>query len=115
MRQADEEFIEEVKIRGAWAPLYRFGLEEAFLPDYEINNWYTSTHPENLFTNELLAAWPTTDRRYALRNNQFAVHHVDRRTERRPLANSDEMRGILEAPSVSPCLMLQSSKQLSTV
>jgi arylamine N-acetyltransferase len=77
----DDEFIEEVKIHDAWVPLYRFGLQEAFLPDYEVNNWYTSTHPRNLFVNELLAARPAPGRRYALRNNQFTVHHLNGRTE----------------------------------
>ena len=63
-----------------------------------MNNWYASTHRRNLFTNELLAARPAPDRLYALRNNQFTVHHLDGRTERRTLANADEMREILEGP-----------------
>jgi hypothetical protein len=24
-------------------------IQESFLPDYEVNNWYTSTHPANLY------------------------------------------------------------------
>lgn len=98
LRGVDDEFIEEVKIRDAWMPLYRFGLQEAFLPDYEINNWYTATHPRNLFVNELLAARPLSDRRYALRNNQFTVHHLNGETERRVLKSVDEMRKVLEGP-----------------
>jgi N-hydroxyarylamine O-acetyltransferase len=98
LQRAGDEFIEEVKIRDAWVPLYRFGLQEAFSADYEVNNWYTSTHPDNLFVNELLAAQPAPNRRYALRNNQFTVHHLNGRTDRRILANADEMREILEGP-----------------
>lgn len=98
LRRVDDEFIEEVKIRDAWIPLYRFSLQEAFLSDYEVNNWYTATHPDNLFVNELLAARPVSDRRYALRNNQFTVHHLNGKTERRILMDVDEMREILEGP-----------------
>ncbi|MBA2350407.1 MAG: arylamine N-acetyltransferase [Burkholderiales bacterium] len=96
--KVDDEFIEEVRIREAWVPLYRFGLQKAFLPDYEVINWYTSTRPETLFVTELLAARPVSDRRYALRNNQFTVHYLNGRTERRILANADEMREILRGP-----------------
>ncbi|MGH8773185.1 MAG: arylamine N-acetyltransferase, partial [Burkholderiales bacterium] len=65
---------------------------------YEVINWYTSTRPGTLFVTELLAARPVSDRRYALRNNQFTVHHLDGRTERRILANANEMREILQGP-----------------
>jgi N-hydroxyarylamine O-acetyltransferase len=93
-----DEFIEQAKIRGAWVSLYRFGLFENLLPDYEVNNWYLWNHPSSLFVTGLLAARPAPDRRYALLNNEFAVHHLDGRTERRLLRSAAEMREILEGP-----------------
>jgi N-hydroxyarylamine O-acetyltransferase len=94
--KANDEFIEQVNIRGDWVSLYRFNLQENLLPDYEVTNWYLSNHPGSLFVTGLLAARPAPDRRYALMNNQFAVHHLNGHTERRLLANADEMRETLE-------------------
>ncbi|MGH8772336.1 MAG: arylamine N-acetyltransferase family protein [Burkholderiales bacterium] len=93
---AGDEFIEQVKIRGAWVPLYRFGLAEYLLPDYEVSNWYLSNHPGSRFVTGLLAARPAPDRRYAMLNNQLAVHHLNGSTERRVIPNAVEMRWTLE-------------------
>jgi N-hydroxyarylamine O-acetyltransferase len=94
--KANDEFIEQAKIRGNWMSLYRFSLQESLLPDYEVTNWYLSNHPDSRFVIGLLAARPAPDRRYALLNNQFAVHHLNGHTERRILANADDMRETLE-------------------
>lgn len=94
--QAGQEFVMQAKIRGDWKTLYRFDIQEQLLPDYEVSNWYVSTHPDSIFVTGLMAARPAPDRRYALRNNELAVHHLDGSTERRILTNVVEMRGILE-------------------
>jgi N-hydroxyarylamine O-acetyltransferase len=94
--KANDEFIEQVNIQGNWLSLYRFSLQDTLLPDYEVTNWYLSNHPDSRFVTGLLAARAAPDRRYALRNNQFAVHHLKGHTERRILANADEMRETLE-------------------
>ena len=66
------------------------------MPDYEVSNWYVSTHPDSLFVTGLMAARPATDCRYALRNNEFAAHHLNGNTERRVLTSAAEMRETLE-------------------
>jgi N-hydroxyarylamine O-acetyltransferase len=91
-----EEFVLQALIGEAWRPLYRFGLQEQLLPDYEVTNWYLSNHPESQFVTTLMAARPEPDRRYALRNNQLAVHHLNGRSEQRILATAAEMRQTLE-------------------
>ncbi len=60
--KTDEEFIEQVNIDGYWVSLYRFSLAEQLLPDYEMANWYISTHPDSRFVTGLLAARPAPDR-----------------------------------------------------
>lgn len=94
--RAGQEFVMQAKIRGDWKTLYRFDLQEQLLSDYEVSNWYVSTHPDSIFVTGLMAARPAKDCRYALRNNELAVHHLDGSTERRILTNVVEMRGILE-------------------
>lgn len=93
---AGEEFVMQAKIRGIWKTLYRFGLQEQLLPDYEVSNWYLSNHPESIFVTGLMAARPAPGCRYALRNNELAVHHLHGGTERRRLASLAEMRDILD-------------------
>ena len=87
----------QAKIRGDWKTLYRFDLQEQLLSDYEVSNWYVSNHPESIFVTGLMAARPATNRRYALRNNEFTVHHLNGSTERRVLTNVAEMRETLES------------------
>lgn len=89
-------YIMQVKIGQAWNSLYRFDLQEQQLPDYEVSNWYVSSHPNSLFINTLIAARPDSDRRYALRNNQLTVHHLNGETERQTLKTVAELRAVLE-------------------
>jgi N-hydroxyarylamine O-acetyltransferase len=79
-----------------WKSLYRFDLHEQQLPDYEVSNWYISTHPNSLFVNSLIAARPDSERRYALRNNQLVIHHLDGPNERKILNTATELRSVLE-------------------
>jgi N-hydroxyarylamine O-acetyltransferase len=43
----------------------------------------------------LIAARPTPEARYALRNTTLTTHHRDGRTERRELADAAELREVL--------------------
>ncbi len=97
--RAGGEFVMQAKIGGAWRPLYRFDLQEQRLPDYEVYNWYTSSHPDSHFVNGLTVARPAPDRRYALRNNELAAHYLNGNTERRVLTSAAEMRETLKAAS----------------
>ncbi len=90
------EFVVQAQRNGSWKKLYRFGLEEHFLSDYEIVNWYLANHPGSQFLRQLIAARPATDCRYTLRNNELAVHHLRGGTERRVLEGPSELRATLE-------------------
>jgi N-hydroxyarylamine O-acetyltransferase len=90
-----DQYMVQAKAGGTWRSLYRFGMEEQSLQDYEISNWYLSSHPKSKFVTALIAARPDADRRHALRNNQLTVHHLDGRTERRVLHSAAELAGVL--------------------
>jgi N-hydroxyarylamine O-acetyltransferase len=85
----------QAEVRGAWRTLYRFDLQEQVLPDYELASWYLSNHPESHFTQKLIAARTDSQRRYALSNNELAVHRVGAETERRKVASAAELREVL--------------------
>jgi N-hydroxyarylamine O-acetyltransferase len=94
--KAGDEFTEQVNIGGHWVSLYRFTLSEQLLPDYEMANWYLSTHPASRFVTGLLAARPAPDRRYGLLNNQLTVHYRSGGKDRRLITSVAGMRETLE-------------------
>jgi N-hydroxyarylamine O-acetyltransferase len=97
VRRAGDAFIMQADISGAWKSLYRFELQQQFLVDYEVTNWYLSNHPQSPFVTGLIAARPDSDHRYALRNNEFTVHHRRGGTERHLLTSAAELRTTLES------------------
>ena len=79
----------EAKLGERWAPMYRFDLSDALAPDYEIANWYVSTHPGSPFVSLLMVARALPDRRLALMNGNLAIYGpdgVERRTVETPEA-----------------------------
>ncbi|HEY9641470.1 MAG TPA: arylamine N-acetyltransferase [Coleofasciculaceae cyanobacterium] len=104
----DHAYIMQAFLSQQWKSLYRFDLQEQQLPDYEVSNWYVSTHPQSLFTTTLIVAKPDADRRYALRDNQLTTHYLDGRIEQRVLTTVEELRAVLEdvfhltLPAIAP-------------
>lgn len=74
----------EALIDGDWQPLYVVSHEPQLDVDYELRNWYTSTHPNSHFRHNLMVARTTPQARYTLRNNRYTVRRpggaVDQRT-----------------------------------
>jgi N-hydroxyarylamine O-acetyltransferase len=91
-----DEYLMEGLVRDAWVPLYRFTLAELAPSDYEVGNWYVSTYPSSLFVNFLMASRPAPGLRYALRNNELAIHRLKEGTERQTLRTAEELRSVLE-------------------
>lgn len=86
----------EAQLEGTWKGLYIFDLQPQALADYEMPNWYLCNHPESHFLIGVVAARVERDRRYALRNTEFAVHFPRGDTERRTLTSGAEIRRTLE-------------------
>jgi N-hydroxyarylamine O-acetyltransferase len=96
LTRGDGALIAQAEISGAWRSLYKFDLQAQVLPDYEVSSWYLSHHPASPFVTTLMAARPDRDRRYALRNNELAIHHLAGGTDRRLLTSAGELRTALE-------------------
>ena len=88
-------FVLEAFLAGQWMPLYRFTLEPQFPSDYEVSNWHLCHHPSSFFRQILMAARATPEGRYALRNNNLAIHRKNG-TEKRTLADAAALRASLE-------------------
>lgn len=96
LQESDRAYTMQTYIEREWKTLYRFDLIEQHLPDYEVSNWYVSTHPDSLFVNSLMVARPDRDCRYTLLNNQLTIRYLDGRNERQILADVGELRDVLE-------------------
>jgi N-hydroxyarylamine O-acetyltransferase len=78
-----------------WGALYHFSLEVQAPRDYDVFNWYTSTHPASRFVNNIVAARIDGDVRYTLLNREFGIHHSDGRVERSELKTAGEVHDAL--------------------
>lgn len=94
--RAEGDYILEVKPHDAWLPLYRFDLRAQERIDYEVANWYVSTHPSSQFRHHLLVARPGPNgSRHTLRDNELALHRPGLETDRRLLTTPSEIRETL--------------------
>ena len=95
--KTDEDLFEmQVNIGAEWMGLYRFDLQKQLPVDYEVSNWYTSTHPSSQFVTNLMAARADTGCRHTLLDNSYALRFPDAPSEKRTLNSVEEMREILE-------------------
>ena len=69
----EEELQLQTRLERAWVPLYQLSLQPQLAVDYELPNWYTSTHPSSHFRHQLSVALTTPQARYALKNARLSV------------------------------------------
>ena len=87
---------QQTRLPSGWQGLYRFTLEAAHPADYEVSNWYTSTHPASIFTNGLLAERLTPTVRTSLFNTSLTRRHADGRVEQVALTSAADLSRALE-------------------
>ncbi|MDY7534187.1 arylamine N-acetyltransferase [Pseudomonas sp. Bout1] len=85
------------QVAGEWRGLYVFDLQVQSRIDYEIGNWYVSTHPNSPFLGQLKVALIGPGFRRTLNNGQYAIHYLDRASEKRVIDNVDELLTLLQA------------------
>jgi N-hydroxyarylamine O-acetyltransferase len=91
----DEKYSLQAKIGDEWQTMYVFDLQRQEIADYEVSNWYLCNHPGSQFVKGLVCARAAPEKRHALRNSRYAVHHPDGRTERRLVASVGELKDLL--------------------
>lgn len=82
--QANGDTLLETKLED-WTPVYHLQADRPQPIDYEVANWYTSTHPASRFRQVLMAARTVPGARYALLNNRLTVRKTGEAAERRTL------------------------------
>ena len=79
----------ETQLPDGWSPVYMLSPEPALDSDYIAANWFTSTHPESGFRQELRVALTTPERRTALANNRLTIRRAKGAMERRLLSEAE--------------------------
>lgn len=78
-----------------WASTCRFTLEPQTPADYEVSSWYTSTHPESLFTNNLIVERPAPGFRRMIFNDMFVERKLGAPQETTMIESVDQMVSLL--------------------
>jgi N-hydroxyarylamine O-acetyltransferase len=68
LSEADGRYTLQTLLPAGWQDVYRFSLEPQLPADYAVANWFTATHPDSLFRNNLLMERLLPDRRVTLFN-----------------------------------------------
>jgi N-hydroxyarylamine O-acetyltransferase len=94
-KQADGYML-RANVAGEWRSMYLFDLQRQEEIDYTLGNWYVSTHPESPFAKRLMVARTGDGWRRTLNNGSFAIHRMGADSERREVADVDELIAVLE-------------------
>jgi N-hydroxyarylamine O-acetyltransferase len=97
IEQHEDGYTLRANVGGEWRAMYIFDLQRQEDIDYAVGNWYVSTHPESSFIRQLMVARTGEGWRRTLNNGSFAIHRIGRETERRQVADVDELMGLLRS------------------
>jgi N-hydroxyarylamine O-acetyltransferase len=91
-----KELTLQSKLGHRWEHIYRVVPLPRFDAEYEICNWFTGTHPQSPYLNNLIAALPGPNgTRLTLFNARFNVRYASGQVERRTLRDEAEYRSVL--------------------
>jgi N-hydroxyarylamine O-acetyltransferase len=88
-------FTQQAKLGETWSDVYLFSTDEAPGIDFEVGNWYTSTHPQSRFRQHLGVSIAGENCRHTLLNRELSTRHADGRVEKRTIDSADELLAVL--------------------
>ena len=91
----DRDFELQMRTADGWRGMYRFADDVQGLADFEVANWFTSTHPRSRFRQNLVGARVVGDQRINLLNTTVTVWPKDGPSETRTLTGPDDLGHLL--------------------
>lgn len=91
----DGRYTLRARVAGRWSAMHVFDLQPQAGIDYEVGNWYVSTHPDSPFRSQLFVARTGPGYRKTLNGGSFAIHRIGADSERRELADADQVMRVL--------------------
>jgi N-hydroxyarylamine O-acetyltransferase len=82
--------------RGDWHDLYAFTMEPQHPVDYEVANYYVSTHPDSIFVRQVTAQRPSPEARYILRGRELTTQRPGSETSRTIVDNEELLQVLAE-------------------
>jgi len=79
-----------------WENVVEFTLTPQSPVDYDLSSWYTSTHPDSLFTNNLIFERPSAEVRHMIFNNTFIERKRGEDQTMHEIADIDELAKLLD-------------------
>jgi N-hydroxyarylamine O-acetyltransferase len=90
-------YFHQVRYGSEWQDVCEFTLDDMHPIDRELANWYTSTHPQSHFRNNLMAARALPEGgRLNLLNRQVTIRRRDGSSEARTIASPEDLIETLE-------------------
>ena len=90
------ELTLQSRLGDRWEHIYRVIPYPRNDGEYEITNWYTSTHPDSPYRSNIIAARPGPNKtRITIFNARVTVRHVNGEVERRTIRDENEYRSVL--------------------
>lgn len=96
VRPVDGELRLEMRIAGAWAPVYDIVRKPQLDVDLDAANWFTATHSSSPFRQQLIAWRVTPQQRLVLAQNRLTVRRHGRETLRLRLSADELERCLVE-------------------
>jgi len=91
-----EGWVLLARVADEWRAMYVFDLQRQSPIDYEVGNWYVSTHPDSPFRDQLIAARTGPGLRLTLNNERFTEHRIGQPSRRHMLESVEAVVGVLE-------------------
>lgn len=97
MRLVEKEdgLLLEADLGERWAGLCQFALKGVPQTDYELGSWYTSTHPDSLFVNNLIVEMPGEGVRRTIFNGEFIERRLGEEPRVTKLETADQAAAVL--------------------
>jgi len=96
LQRMNEEILLQARLGNDWENVYRFPGTPTCPIEIEVGNWFTSTRPGGLFTENVIAACPGPMCRKTFFNGALAVRDLNNRVERMTSGDQATMRHILQ-------------------
>ena len=95
------QLLLQARVEGEWRPVYSVSSEPWLDSQYEMANWYTSTHPNSHFRHRLIVTRTTPEARHILADGRLTIRRPDGTFEKRYL-DADEIMAALEKNFLLP-------------
>jgi len=93
-REDNDVWVLQGSQDAGWIDMYAFTLEAQYPADFEMANYFTSTHPDSIFRHTLTAQRVRRQERIVLRNRDLTISRPDGR-EQHVIASADEAKSVL--------------------